>query len=130
VEASFQRKGKSAEQESVYPERKNLEKTDEIGSLRNSDHLRIFCYDKTYSRIFTMISRLMAEAVTATTSGPQCYMVFSFRFVAEAVTATNPGRFVLYCFSIGSLYGAARALTISGWMVFRLALHTILSQDG
>ena len=48
---------------------------------------------------------------------------------------------MLYCFGIGSwcslfvllLYGAARALTISGWMVaflFRLALHTILSQDG
>ena len=51
--------------------------------------------------------------------------MFSFRFVTEAVTATNPGRFVLYCFGIGSwcslfvllLYGAARALIISGWMV-------------
>jgi hypothetical protein len=33
VEASFQRKGKSAEQESVYPEKKNLEKTDEIDQV-------------------------------------------------------------------------------------------------
>jgi hypothetical protein len=63
---------------------------------------------KTYSRIFTMISRLMAEAVTAKS-------LHAILF-----------RYWIVVFSL--LYGAARALTISGWMVaFLFTYHDVES---